>query len=372
MHTIDCPPLAMSSDNSSQSANDKEGNEEPATYPITTRSVSKSNETATPSKRDAVLELTKNNNDFHSNNDSSSSNKKQRNTSRTLEYFSSQSMSQESVCSIITQGSPSTLPLSQNSETSSETMQEQGSDKTLHSVYSSSSKKSKRFSNFDKPHPETSENYSLVKKVGTNSNVWNYFHIFKSTSEGHCPPKVHANSDQCFAVCNDCGKIIKFSSNVKGNSSTTGGLNRHLFNIHKLTRNDVTNNIGSERPSDQLVDSNIHDAFNKSNGMRFLSSAHKREIFLRLTAEWVALDLQPLSVVESPSFRKLLHAHNPEARPMTNHLLKTTLKQLEIDMRQFMIAHIKKQNAWVTLTLDHWTSISKHNYTGKCRVSMFT
>ena len=354
----------MSSDNSSNNSNERPRDGGTDQYTITTRSASQRTHNSTPSKRDAVIELTKNNNDFEETNEASSS-KKQCYPNRTLQYFSNRQNNEESPCSFSSRTTGSTLSLSQASDTSSQVSQSKPSeDNSLRDLYSSSVRKTQRFCNFDEPHPDTSLNYSLVKRSGTNSNVWNYFHIFKSTLEGHCPPKVYKNRDQSFAVCNDCGTIIKYSSNSNGNSSTTGGLNRHLFNIHKLTKKDISNNVGSEKSSNQLRDSNINEAFDKANGIRFVSSAHKREILLRLTAEWVAIDVQPLSVVESPSFRKLLQVHNPEARPMTNHLLKTSLKQLEIDMRQFMISYIKKQNTWVSLTLDHWTSISKHNYTG--------
>ena len=168
----------MSSDNTSKTSNATISDDGRDQYTITTRSVSqRTHNNSTPSKRDAVIELTKNNNDFEETNEASSS-KKQCYPNRTLQYFSNRQNSDESPCSFSSKTTGSTLSLSQASDTSSQVSHSQPSeDNSLRDLYSSSVRKTERFCNFDEPHSDTSLNYSLMKRAGTNSNVWDYFHI---------------------------------------------------------------------------------------------------------------------------------------------------------------------------------------------------
>ena len=220
-----------------------------------------------------------------------------------------------------------------------------------------------RFQNFDKPNPEVSAKYKLVKRRNATAKVWNYFHVFESyEDESKCPAK-YLNKHNCYAVCNDCGEIISYcSSGKKRTTTTTSGVIRHLLNKHHLSNTDISNSVGSNFVD--LVDNSLVSAFNRSNDPKYTSPAHKNEVLKRLTAEWLAKDLLPFSTVQSPSFRKLIKTHNSRSTMFTNITMKNKMREIENEIRQYIVSKIKKDDSWISITLDHWTSINKQNYTG--------
>lgn len=222
-----------------------------------------------------------------------------------------------------------------------------------------------KFKNFGKPYNgefEDGKRYKLVQRANATAKVWNYYHVFECYDVGKCPPK-YVVSHHRWAVCNDCGTVISYSSSGKRSTTTTSGVIRHLENKHHLTPNDIKNCVGSGET--KLVDSDIISSFNRSGDNKYTSPSHKNMVLKRLTAEWLARDLLPFSTVQSPSFRKLIKTHNSRANILTSQVMKNEMRDMETMVRNFIVQKISLDKSWVAITLDHWTSINKQNYTGK-------
>ena len=52
--------------------------------------------------------------------------------------------------------------------------------------------------------------------------------------------------------------------------------------------------------------------FNKSKKPRYANREEKEENIVQKTIEWICMDLQPLSTIESDYFRELMLVNNPE------------------------------------------------------------
>ena len=238
----------------------------------------------------------------------------------------------------------------------------------LMETFEKTGESSKRFNNYDKPHPKTAEKYKLVKRQNSISKVWRYFHVFESNLPGECPKRIE-NFSGIFACCNDCGAIISNKNNNprKGSnriaSSSTSGLNRHLGTHHQLTRFDIERGVGSGEES--MLNGTLLSCFNKSKEPKYTSQEHKNAVIKQYTAEWIAKELLPFTIVESPSYRKLIEAHNSRARILTAEAMKHEMMHMERVIREYLVEHLKKCNAWVSITIDHWTSNQKQNYTGE-------
>ena len=61
----------------------------------------------------------------------------------------------------------------------------------------------------------------------------------------------------------------------------------------------------------------------------------------------------------------MIHAHNSKAKVLTRVHLREATMDLEKEIRQYLVNYLKRTNAYVALTIDHWTSIGKQNFTGK-------
>ena len=160
-------------------------------------------------------------------------------------------------------------------------------------------------------------------------------------------------------------KKLKFFSGKK--TVATGGLQRHLEVCHNLSKEDIVNTFGSEDSckTPTLVNSQINNIFQNSDRPRYKNKADKQRHILRNTSEWVARDLVPLSLVESAAFRKMIYTHNPDAKEFTNKNVKYELIVIEKEIRDYIVKLITINKSWISLTLDHWTSISKQKYIGK-------
>jgi hypothetical protein len=66
--------------------------------------------------------------------------------------------------------------------------------------------------------------------------------------------------------------------------------------------------------------------------------------------------------VEKDAFHELVLANNKHYKPVSSKKMRSTIMNLEENMRQAAIDTMKGLS--VCLTLDHWTSQAHHNYTG--------
>lgn len=74
------------------------------------------------------------------------------------------------------------------------------------------------------------------------------------------------------------------------------------------------------------------------------------------------MDLLPLSTVESDHYRQHIRAHDSKAKGVTTKKVKERMRQFEANIREAML--LSMQGNWISLTIDHWTSVAKQSYSG--------
>jgi hypothetical protein len=78
--------------------------------------------------------------------------------------------------------------------------------------------------------------------------------------------------------------------------------------------------------------------------------------------EWIVLDLQPFSVVESESFIKLINKLDPHYRLPSRHTIKRSIIE-EFKERRKMIANFLQNSTFkFSLTCDIWSSIKMESF----------
>jgi hypothetical protein len=201
------------------------------------------------------------------------------------------------------------------------------------------------------PHEETSAKFRLVKKRHESHNTqrspyWEVFHVYTAET----PSKA-----KC-ANCNYCGVDISYKSG-------TGGLKRHLKGNHQDVFRLLLPKEEGNMKKRAAASQNIQDAFKKLKGPAFKSSGERKDYQAEAVAKWIAADLQSMNVVESPRFRQMLQAFSDKEVPVfTHHTMLEKLMTLEEQIRK--VASIALEGQWLAITVDHWTSRTKDNYTG--------
>ena len=211
----------------------------------------------------------------------------------------------------------------------------------------------KRFEN--QPHLETSKNFEIIPYKSNRtkkSECWTYFHLYKHDDKSKLPITCDP-SKGVFANCNICGANINVRKQISKRSSTSGMIN-HLL-THKLVINQDT--LRSKR--------NLLPAiFGKSKMPRYTNQKEKDSLIVHKTVEWICMDLQPISCVESSYFRDMMTINNPGYKPISNKTVIKTLFTLDDQIRSRVLQIMTELNPWISVTVDHWTSVSNHNYTG--------
>ena len=209
----------------------------------------------------------------------------------------------------------------------------------------------------NKPHPETSAVYDLLpftSKRGNKSKAWTYFHIYKSNSR-LCLPLSCDPTEGEYANCNICGTnlIFKRHRTCKIYSSTSG-LISHLTR-HKIFINSKSSNAEKRT---------ITEMFSSSKKPKYSSKTQKNDHIVLKTIEWICMDLQPISCIESDSFRAMMSVNNPGYQNLGRKNVVKQIHILEEEIRNYITMVIKKDDPWFSVTIDHWTSVANQNYTG--------
>lgn len=92
--------------------------------------------------------------------------------------------------------------------------------------------------------------------------------------------------------------------------------------------------------------------------------SQRHDLLVQKTTEWIAMDLQPISTVKSKWFRAMMSASDSHTEPIGRKCIIKSLKTTENEICEFMVNIVKKDNPWISITVDHWTSIANQNYTG--------
>ena len=255
--------------------------------------------------------------------------------------------------------------ITSSSDQTQSTVSETVNSTALKKHFNETGASNKKFKRYGVPHPDFAEKYNMIRRPNSLSKVWNYFHVFKSCEPGKCPDNL-VGTHGCWAVCNDCGKILTYHSVSKDGieTSTTSSVNVHLKSCHKISKLDIERGVGSSNTN--LIDGTITTCFDKFKGNKWKSAEEKDAAIKKLTTYWICEELLPFRVVESESFRRMIHVHNSKARYLTNKSIKEEMIDIEKEIRTYLVQHLKKLGACVSLTIDHWTSCSKQNFTGMC------
>ena len=108
----------------------------------------------------------------------------------------------------------------------------------------------------------------------------------------------------------------------------------------------------------------ITDCFNNSKRPKFLSRSEKHDLLVQKNTEWIAMDLLPVSTVKSKWYRSMMAASDSHTRPISRKCINKTMKLTENEIRNYIINLVKTEDPWISITVDHWTSIASQNYTG--------
>ena len=146
------------------------------------------------------------------------------------------------------------------------------------------------------------------------SIVWKYYHELSKFIDPAMGPVAQPRKYQGYGhptqlhrwcVCNICGDILKFSGN-KGRSN--GSIQGHLKDKHNIdVVNKKRNNNG-----------NIKDMFGASQYPREKSRLEKIAEQDDKIVSWVTNKNVSLNMVESQSFREMIHSFDNAAKPMTS------------------------------------------------------
>lgn len=199
-------------------------------------------------------------------------------------------------------------------------------------------------------HSGKADKYTLKQKAKATAEVWKFYHVFDLTEH---PDKIEV------ACCNLCGSEIQF----KGGS--TGGLGKHLLA-----------SIKSHIKFSQLI-----KLVDKKSGTTLLSMAttskqttiktvpmptreDKADLRLYTIAMLIASKNLCLTLVDDDIFKKLIGIGDPAymRSPINYRGVVRELKRIEDEMRVYLMEETRGQS--VSLTIDHWTSLSMQNFTG--------
>lgn len=159
-----------------------------------------------------------------------------------------------------------------------------------------------------------------------------------------------------YAACDKCGKAVLCKADKK---ATNGSMLNHLC-CHGETIRTLEQLVNDTKRTHRQA--TIQQVFQSSSDPLKMNSAEKKMLQKVMTVKFVANALLPLSIVKNESFRDLIQAYDPKARPMSTKMLQDQIILLEMNMKQYAISMAKGHN--ICLTIDHWTSKAKQNYTG--------
>ncbi|GBC46886.2 zinc finger BED domain-containing protein 4-like [Rhizophagus irregularis DAOM 181602=DAOM 197198] len=199
----------------------------------------------------------------------------------------------------------------------------------------------------DHSRPSSSEEVPQSKKVKSSrkksSWTWEYFEevdINKQTSDKGEPLK------RCKILSADgkkCGAIHV-------NDGSTGNAINHLSSEHDITKDDKMKN-----KNQSTITSIVHTRKHKES--------RQRELRQFLT-NWITEDLQPLYVVQSLSFRKLINELDPAFIIPNEKGIKRIISKSYKSTLPILIEKIRVEAKSVSLITDIWTMKNGQGYIG--------
>uniref|UniRef100_H3B2V5 HAT C-terminal dimerisation domain-containing protein n=1 Tax=Latimeria chalumnae TaxID=7897 RepID=H3B2V5_LATCH len=178
---------------------------------------------------------------------------------------------------------------------------------------------------------------------------WKYKHYFEIK-------KIHGKN--ITVICLLCKPMVSEYSTVK---TSTSNLKKHLDNVHKTTKLvaklDTQQSLKRLRCDDEdNDDDDISPAANKKCSYIMQSSADAQKSFERKLLNFMIETIQPLDIVEQPSFKQLVEGPNTKRTILTLpfRTMRTTI--------MVCLADIKS----VCTTADIWTAHNKSFFGMMC------
>jgi hypothetical protein len=214
------------------------------------------------------------------------------------------------------------------------------------------------------PNSEASKLFVLKPRGGkATSDAWKYCHLVDSVRTGvgssHLPRKYIQNPDRVFACCNKCGDLMMLPKKHK--SASPKGVEHHithgkhhttLLALSELTAASSASSSSKRRQA----------SIEEYTVERPASDVYKREYQRMCVVGWVTDTFQPFQVVEQPSFVRMIQAFDKTADLPDKKKVREMIMNLEDRLRGDLMSSV--EGLVVSITMDHWTSISGDNYTG--------
>ena len=196
---------------------------------------------------------------------------------------------------------------------------------------------------------ETAGSDTLVSKKKTKAFVWKYFG-FETDANGS---PLRVDSPKC-RLC---------QATVAAKDSNTSNLYSHLRNKHPQEFLIAQRASSSKtKSSHRSAQASILDSWSKQRPLSSSSKEHKA--LTNSVTCCLARDMLPLSTVDKPGFRAMLHQFNPRyVLPTCKHFTKVAVPALVNEVKSKIEEQIKnKELDYFAATTDLWTSAAGDPY----------
>ena len=201
-------------------------------------------------------------------------------------------------------------------------------------------------------HESTPVAEKLLPLPHAKSTVWKYF--------GFIPDSSGKIEDKKKVYCNLCNPPFALSY-----STNTTNLTYHLERKHPEEHRKVLSTQGKKKPAPSKTLSSkapfLSISDSNHGGVKPYDKTSKRaKQLVNATAQFISLSLQPIRVVDEPSFRNLLCTADPRFElPHRTHFRTKVIPDLYYSVRGEIEAQLSSID-YCTITTDLWTSSHQH------------
>ena len=213
----------------------------------------------------------------------------------------------------------------------------------------------------NKPNHDKAKQYGVkITQPEGKAACWKFFYIIDDHTElAKEKPDLGllTGSSSKYAMCNKCGGFVLMSNTKNGHISTTGLIRhcmKHGFPVQQPTTPQETQS-GKKLKQQSIVKSASPLKYQRPTGPE-VKAAHQWKV-----VEYIISASLPLNTVEDSLFRSLPW-ESDYCSQMDNVTVKTIIRSKYMELLSLIQQQIKDQV--VSVTLDHWTSKAKHNYSG--------
>ena len=195
---------------------------------------------------------------------------------------------------------------------------------------------------------------------GSKSKIWKYLG-FLSDSDGI----VKVTPDE--AICEWCNEQIKHSNN-------TTNLLTHLKRHHSIEYDEIISEIrnedAQESHSSPVVENTTSSTKTKQQSLPdiiskkepYKNNSPRYQMCQNALVSFMCNDLQPISVVDSPTFRQLLHTLDPRFHPYSRTQFSRVVIPMKYDEVKQQVKEKLEKAKFISLTTDTWTGCHNRGY----------